>query len=338
MADFRAIYTKFWRDPEINALTPEDRYFFLYLLTNPETTSCGIYQIPINHMVADTGYNIETIQKLLKHLEELGKVSWNGEHSEIFIHNWIKWNTPKNPSMLNRITKDLSYVKTPEFRDEFIRIASELGHNVDIVSTSCSHHVPKQETGNGKHETSHHSTEGGLSSPDSEKALKKPRYPYLSELPKLNARDYDYPDEFEEFWGQYPRQKEKSAAYKKWRVPVTDGVPPEQIANGAKGYAAECRNREKRHIKLPTTWLNNRCWTDYIDEDGNPLIAQSCPSPDSRSLEQKKADYIDLRRRYRTLDDTDSALGHRLYREGQELRAELEGNGVDIASLVGDAS
>lgn len=340
VADFRAIYTKFWRDPEINALTPEDRYFFLYLLTNPETTSCGIYQTTVNHMIADTGYNAETIHKLLNHLQDLGKIQWNPEQCEVYIKNWIRWNAPKNPSMRDKVVKDLAYVKTPEFREEFIRIATELGHQLDTVSTPSTHR-PARGNGNGNGNRNN-TNQGGACSPDlnggGTKPKNQPRFPYLSELPKLNARDYDYPDEFERFWAEYPRPKEKAAAYKKWRVPVTDGVPPEQITNGARGYAAECRNREKRHIKLPTTWLNNRCWTDCIDEDGNPLIAQGNSSQNSRSLEQKKADYIDLRRRYRELDDIDSALGHRLYREGQELRAELEGNGVDISSLVGDVA
>ena len=50
MSTFRKIYTKFWKDGKvIEELTPEDKFFFVYLLTNPATTHilppCFIYEL-----------------------------------------------------------------------------------------------------------------------------------------------------------------------------------------------------------------------------------------------------------------------------------------------------
>lgn len=46
MAIFRKLHTAFWQDAKvIEELTPEDKFFFIYLLTNPATTQIGIYQI-----------------------------------------------------------------------------------------------------------------------------------------------------------------------------------------------------------------------------------------------------------------------------------------------------
>jgi hypothetical protein len=45
-AKYRMVRTDFWKDlivPE--AMTTEDKYFYLYLLTNPNTTQIGVYQI-----------------------------------------------------------------------------------------------------------------------------------------------------------------------------------------------------------------------------------------------------------------------------------------------------
>ena len=45
MAIFRKLHTAFWQDAKvIEELTPEDKFFFIYLLTNPATTQIGIYQ------------------------------------------------------------------------------------------------------------------------------------------------------------------------------------------------------------------------------------------------------------------------------------------------------
>lgn len=49
MAIFRQVHTSFWNDVKVQEdFTPEDKYFFLYLLTNPQTKQIGVYQITKN--------------------------------------------------------------------------------------------------------------------------------------------------------------------------------------------------------------------------------------------------------------------------------------------------
>ena len=39
MAVFRKVHTEFCQEPKVlEEMTPEDKYFMLYLLTNPKTT------------------------------------------------------------------------------------------------------------------------------------------------------------------------------------------------------------------------------------------------------------------------------------------------------------
>lgn len=46
MAKYRMVRTDFWKNPIVSEeMTPEDKYFYLYLLTNPHTTQTGIYKI-----------------------------------------------------------------------------------------------------------------------------------------------------------------------------------------------------------------------------------------------------------------------------------------------------
>ena len=63
---FRLVYTDFWEDPKVmEEMTPEDRYFYLYLLTNPHTNMIGIYQILKKQMAFELGYSPESINSLL---------------------------------------------------------------------------------------------------------------------------------------------------------------------------------------------------------------------------------------------------------------------------------
>ena len=60
MAKYRMVRTEFWKNPIVmEEMSPEDRYFYLYLLTNPQTTQIGIYRITKKQMAFDLGYSIE---------------------------------------------------------------------------------------------------------------------------------------------------------------------------------------------------------------------------------------------------------------------------------------
>ncbi|EEM28079.1 TPA: MolR family transcriptional regulator [Bacillus thuringiensis] len=46
MAVYRNVQVNFWQDEFILDLTPEERYFYIYLLTGTKTKQCGIYILP----------------------------------------------------------------------------------------------------------------------------------------------------------------------------------------------------------------------------------------------------------------------------------------------------
>ena len=76
MAVYRQVHTTFWQDDFVLNLTPEEKYFYLYLMTNSKTNQLGCYEIPKKVMVFETGYNLETVEKLLKRFEEYRKIKY----------------------------------------------------------------------------------------------------------------------------------------------------------------------------------------------------------------------------------------------------------------------
>ncbi|WML38675.1 DnaD domain protein [Neobacillus sp. OS1-2] len=114
MAKFRMIHTEFWNDPKVvEEMTPEDKFFFFYLLTNPNTTQIGIYQITKKQMAFDTGYSIESINALLDRFINHHKlVQYNPETRELAIKNWGKYNFNKGGKpVLDCVTSELKMVK-----------------------------------------------------------------------------------------------------------------------------------------------------------------------------------------------------------------------------------
>lgn len=96
MGTFRLVYTEFWKDEKIVEMTPEDKYFYLYLLTNPNTNSIGIYKILRKQMAFDLGYSIEAINSLMDRFINYHKlIKYDEQSKEICVIKFGKYNLNK---------------------------------------------------------------------------------------------------------------------------------------------------------------------------------------------------------------------------------------------------
>ena len=85
----RIVDTEFWEDDKVESMTPEEKYFWLYLLTNPYTKQLGIYKITKKQMGFHLGYDNETVTKLLDRFENTyGLVKYM--ENEIAIKNFLR--------------------------------------------------------------------------------------------------------------------------------------------------------------------------------------------------------------------------------------------------------
>lgn len=114
MAKYRYIYTNFWEDPKVmDNFTPEDKYFYLYLLTNSHTTQIGVYKLSKKHMVFELGYTEESINSLIFRFVNYHKlIRYNEDTREIAIKNWAKFNLNNSGKpILDLIRKELELVE-----------------------------------------------------------------------------------------------------------------------------------------------------------------------------------------------------------------------------------
>lgn len=115
MAKYRQLYTEFWSDSFVLDLTPEEKYFYLYLISNSKTAQCGIYEISKITIETDTGYNRETVKKLIQRFCDYKKILYCDETKELMVINWIKYNVPNNLNSIKCVNKELNRVKHKEF-------------------------------------------------------------------------------------------------------------------------------------------------------------------------------------------------------------------------------
>jgi DnaD/phage-associated family protein len=112
-------------------------------LTNPRSTQCGIFEINIKIMEAETGYNRETIEKLIKRFEEYGKILYCRETREIMILNWMKYNFINSRSTICCINKEIKAVKNKEFVNKLYEIC--LAHGYDTEEIFAGIVIAKEE-------------------------------------------------------------------------------------------------------------------------------------------------------------------------------------------------
>lgn len=160
MSTFRMVHTEFWNDPiVIEEMTPEDKYFFLYLLTNPSTTQIGIYQITKKQMAFDMGYSMETINSLLdRFTQHHGIVKYNHETRELAIKNWGKFNLRRGGKpMIDCVKSELEEVKDLEL----ISYVGEQVVNASIKNIFDSYHVTSNDTYDDTSKNEELSNDGG---------------------------------------------------------------------------------------------------------------------------------------------------------------------------------
>lgn len=119
MANCRYISTSFWSDAKVvDDFTPEDRYIYIYCLTNPHTTLCGCYEISIKQIATETGYSGESAYKVIRRLDEIHQVlRYNSATKEILLLNWAKYNWTGSNKIDRPLLESIRAVKCPQFRN-----------------------------------------------------------------------------------------------------------------------------------------------------------------------------------------------------------------------------
>jgi hypothetical protein len=113
MSKNRYINTKFWDDNYILELDPTEKLLFLYCLTNPLTSICGIYEISIKRIAFDTGIDKDMLIKLFDRFTKDNKIKY--ANGWIGIKNFIKHQKQsENPKDKINIGIKIALEKSPE--------------------------------------------------------------------------------------------------------------------------------------------------------------------------------------------------------------------------------
>ena len=112
----RIVDTSFWTDGKVDDFSPEDKYFMLYLLTNPFSTQLGIYEISIKQVAFQLGYSMDSVKVLIDRFEnKYGMIIFSPKTNEIAIKNFLRHSIIKGGAPVRDcLIKEMKSVKNKE--------------------------------------------------------------------------------------------------------------------------------------------------------------------------------------------------------------------------------
>lgn len=229
MATYRQIYLTFWTDVKISdKFTPEDKYFYLYLLTNPHTTLCGCYEFSFKQAASETGYSKDTIEKLLDRMINVHDVvRYDANTNEILLLNFAKHNWTKSPDLIKGLNVSIDKVKSIEFT-EFLKC------EVDRLLTV---HIPS----NDGVQTTVSVTDNNI---------------------KKNNKDKEIEEYFNNLWNLYPKKRGKDKVSKKSKREIFE-VGFEEMKKAIERYKAEREFKDDQYTMYGSTFFNSG-YKDYL--------------------------------------------------------------------------
>lgn len=142
----RMVDTDLWNNEDIiEYFTAEDKYFWLYLLTNPHNNICGVMKASPVLIARDMGYSKECIQNLLYRFENVHRaIIVDKETHELLILNWGKFNWNKSPDILKTVEKTMNSINSYYLKEILSEKINEVWGNIEKkqqgvnrVSTGC---------------------------------------------------------------------------------------------------------------------------------------------------------------------------------------------------------
>ena len=244
MAIYRNIRISFWTDTKIiDDFTPEDKYFYLYLFTNPHTNLAGCYELSIKQASVQLGYDASAVRSLLTRFDDVHKViKYSEQTKEVLIINWHKYNWTSSEQFRKPLEKEINQVKDKAFREYL----TKLYEGIDRVLIPYTDGIQATDT---------------VTDTNTDTNKVKPK--------QLRT-------EFEQLWAIYPKKQGKDKAYGYYEKARKNGTTYEEVFNGINAYRVfiEANETDMQYVKQGSTYFSQKAWQDEY-----PVVTKKSNNP-----------------------------------------------------------
>lgn len=257
MGAYRNISLSFWNDPKVyDDFNSEDKYMYLYFLTNPHTNICGCYEVGMKQIAQETGYDAELVANAINRLENKHDVlRYCPDTKEILIKNWWKYNWGKSPKVLSAVMSVSKHIRNDEFREYVQRMVDSVCETETSTETVNSNQIQKSDTVN------RYSKQIQKSDTDTDTDVSI-EYGYPMDTLSETDTELDLSnqkDRFELFWKAYPRKIGKDEAKAEFEL---SDYPLSAMLNAIAWYKGTdtWKKDNGQFIPAPARWIRERRW------------------------------------------------------------------------------
>jgi hypothetical protein len=110
MREYGQIQCSFWTDPDVQTLSDSAARLAAYLLTGPHSNGLGCYRLPDGYIMADFGWDQETVSKGFAELFRIGFCKRCERTGFVLIPNFLRWNPIANANVASAREKEFDAV------------------------------------------------------------------------------------------------------------------------------------------------------------------------------------------------------------------------------------
>lgn len=253
----RTIDTSFWTDDKVvDIFSPEDRYFFLYLMTNPHTTQLGIYAINKRYMAFETGYSLDTVKVLLERFDrKYDLIKYSEETGELAIKNYLRHSIVKGGLPIEeQLKREIAMVRDGNLcryvHDELVQ------HN--NLSTTVKNILPILDAYANANAYAYACTQGRTVERTHERTQKRFTPPTLDEVRAYcqERKNNVDPEHFIDYYTANGWKVGGRAAMKDWKAAVRNWEKREKPEKkvGANGIVIENKPKSDLDKELDEIW------------------------------------------------------------------------------------
>lgn len=129
---YRNVHARFWSDPKIRKLTPDERYLFLYLVTNEHSHVAGIYRLPKLYIQEETGLSRKAIDSAFESFSSQNLAHYDQATEQVWIVKMLCYQG-HGSKIQAAIARHLKELHTSELKSVFAKTYS---YPIDTLSTN----------------------------------------------------------------------------------------------------------------------------------------------------------------------------------------------------------
>jgi len=120
MANYRQVSTQLWMDDKFLHISPQARLLFLWMFTNPDAGSSGLFLFNDDVCENETGLSGRELHHCLKELIKIERVLYDEKTNIIWVVNQFK-HTPKSPKIIESTLKEVKSLPKSPVKEVFYK-------------------------------------------------------------------------------------------------------------------------------------------------------------------------------------------------------------------------